>query len=165
MSASGSALPPVAELYARHGGAVRRRIRRFFDGPDVDEILQEVFVLVIRDGHQYRAEAPVLNWLYRLTTRHCLIQRRNRARRRELLDLHGSPPWGRPIGAPEQEPRVFLDQLWLLLGEDLAEIGIYYFVDGLSQADIGELLGVSGRTISSRLAELRRAAQAASEAS
>ena len=40
-------------------------------------------------------------------------------------------------------------------------MGVYYYVDGMSQAEIGKLLGVSGRTISTRIRQLSELARAA----
>lgn len=158
--APGTALPPVDEIYRRHGAMVRRRVRRFYGADEADDVVHEVFEQVLRAGSGFRGESRVTTWLYQLTTRHCLIRRRNARRRQELFDTYGAPAWSHPIAEPDAEARTFLQQLWHQLDPELAEIGIYYFVDGMTQADIGALLGVTGRTISNRLAALSAAARA-----
>jgi RNA polymerase sigma-70 factor (ECF subfamily) len=155
----------IGELYDRHGAMVLRRVRRFYRGDEADEVLQEIFLRLLTTKASFRGEAAVTTWLYQVTTRHCLNRLRNARRRRELLDEHGAPAWGTPIAPPRQEARVFLEQLWSTLDEELVLIGVYAYVDGLSHAAIAELLGVSRRTVGNRLQTLAELVQAASEPS
>jgi len=158
-----AALPPADELYRRYAGMVRRRVGRFYDDPEAADVVHEVFEQVLRKADSFRGGSTVRTWLYQVTTRHCLVRRRNARRRRELFEQYGAPGWSRAVRDPSAETVTFLNQLWRTLDPELAEIGMYYYVDGMRQADIGELLGVSGRTISNRLATLARAASAAAE--
>jgi len=139
---------------------VLRRVKRFFRGAEAEDVLQEVFELVLRSGHTFRGESKVTTWLYKLTTRHCLTRLRNSRRRDVLFETHGPPAWAQPMRQSDAESITFLNQLWRTVDPDLAEIGIYYHVDGMRQSDIGALLGVTGRTISNRLATLAEQAQA-----
>lgn len=157
---SAAALPPVSELYARHARLVLRRIRRFYDAQEAEEVVQEVFERVLVSGHTFRGDASVGTWLYALTTRHCLIRLRDQRRRTALLEALGTPEWSRPVSPADQEVVVFVRALWRSVDEELALIGLYYYVDGMTQAEIGELLGVSGRTISNRLRLLQERALA-----
>mgnify|MGYP000129381072 CR=1 FL=1 len=158
-----TALPPADELYRRYVGVVRRRVGRFYDDPEAADVVHEVFEKVLQVGHSFRGGSSVRTWLYQVTTRHCLVRRRNARRRRELFEAYGAPAWSLPIRDPSAETVTFLNQLWRTVDPELAEIGVYYYVDGMRQADIGELLGVSGRTISNRLATLAEAAAAAAK--
>ncbi len=158
-----SRLPPVGELYALYARMVLRRIRRFYHEQEAEEVLQEVFERVLRSGKSFRGESRVSTWLYRVTTRHCLIRLRDDRRRAELFEAHGPPAWSRPVAAADQEHITFVRQLWRQVDEELALVGMYYYIDGMSQADIGTLLGCTGRTVSNRLAELRRQALASVE--
>lgn len=153
----------LAALYRAHSAAVLRRIRRFYRAEVAHDVLQEVFERAVRKADTFRGECPPLAWLYALTTRHCLARLRDERRRRELLDEVGEIPWSRPITPSNQEATVFLQQLWQTVDEDLCFIGTCYFVDGMTQADIGVLLGVTGRTVGNRLKELTALARAAAE--
>lgn len=153
----------IGELYARHGGLVYRRVRRFYSAEEAEEVVQEVFLRLLSTKASFRGESSVTTWLYQVTTRHCLNRLRNAKRRRQLIDEHGTPAWGMPVAAARQEARVFLEQLWSQLDEELVVIGVYYFVDGLSHGAIAELMGVSRRTIGNRLLAIRDAVEAASE--
>ena len=53
--------------------------------------------------------------------------------------------------------RSHLEALW----EELQTIGTYYFVDGMSHAEIARITGVSRRTIGNRLAKLQEMAEQA----
>lgn len=152
----------IAELYQRHGRAVLRRIRRFYrDDEQAMDVLQEIFAKAVEKRDTYRGDAPPLHWLYGLTTRHCLARLRDSKRRQELLDEVGEIPWSCPVSTDDPEASIFLRQLWRTIDPELAQVGVHYYVDGMSQADIGALLGVSGRTISNRLRTLSELAEAA----
>ena len=160
MTATASARLDVEALYRDHAGVALRRIRRFYSANLAEEVLHEVFERVLRRADTFRGESHPVTWLYQLTTYHCLNRLRDERRRRELFDGVGGVDWGRPISEPTAEARVFLDELWRDVDEELCQIGVYTFVDGLSQAEVGALRGVSGRTISNRLAQLAALARA-----
>lgn len=152
----------IEQLYARYAPLLLRRIRRFYRGDQAQDVLQEVFVAALEKRDTYRGDAPPRAWLYGVATGHCLSRLRNEKRRRELLEEVGEVPWSCPVTTNEgTEARVFLAQLWRTVDPELAQIGVYYYVDQMSQADIGAILGVSGRTISTRLQQLAALAAAA----
>jgi RNA polymerase sigma-70 factor, ECF subfamily len=151
----------VGELYRKHAGVVLRRIRKFYSANTAEEVLHEVFERALNRAHTFRGESHPVTWLYQLTTYHCLNRLRDERRRRELFDGVGEVPWSRTISEPTGEARIFLDQLWRDVDDELCQIGVYYYVDGMSQAEIGELMSVSGRTISTRLTQLTALAHAA----
>ncbi|TNE91399.1 MAG: sigma-70 family RNA polymerase sigma factor [Deltaproteobacteria bacterium] len=163
-SAMSQRVPPtldVGALYERHGGVVYRRILQFYPRQQAEEILQEVFVRVLATQHQFRGDSHPATWLYQLTTRHCLNRRRNERRRRELLGCYGDPSWACPVTPASQETVAFLEQIWRELDEETLEIAVYTYRDGLSQADIAELMGISRRTVGNRLTALTERARAA----
>ena len=151
----------VGEMYKRYAPLVYRRILRFYSRDEAEEIVQEVFMKVLSTRSTFQGASSPGTWLYQLTTRHCLNRLRDARRRQELLELHGKPTWGAGSAAPAQEERVFLEQLWHQLDEELQTIGTYYFVDGMSHAEIARITGVSRRTIGNRLAKLQELAEQA----
>ncbi len=153
MLGPGSGLPPLDVLYQAHGRAVLRRIRRFYAPPEDEEVLQEIFEGLLRSGASFRGEASPTTWLYRVATRHCLIRLRNERRRAELFEAC-APAWAEPTSPADQETLATLARLWRKLDPELVEIAVYYWLDGLSQEDVGALLGVSGRTVSNRLRQI-----------
>ena len=151
----------VGQMYRRHGAVVFRRILRFYSRDEAEEVLQEVFLKVLTTKATFRGDSAASTWLYQLATRHCLNRLRDANRRKELLAEHGEPAWGTGVSNAPQESRVFLEQLWDQLEPELAEIGVYYYVDGLAHGEIAKLVGVSRRTVGNRLARLQQIAEEA----
>jgi RNA polymerase sigma-70 factor (ECF subfamily) len=155
----------VAELYKRFGPLVLRRGRRFLGDAEAEEVLHEVFLKALERGHEFRGESSPSTWLFRVTTHLCLNRRRDQKRRAELLERHGPTVWAEELrqrsGSESAEARTFLNKLWRTLPEELAMIGVLYWVDGLTTAEIGRMLGVSDRTVANRLTALQEAAKKA----
>ena len=152
----------VARLYARYSRLVLRRIRRFYPEQVAVDILQDVFARAVEKAGTYRGEGTERAWLFGLATRHCLARLRDERRRRHLFDEVGEVPWSLPVTPQRTEAAVFLRELWREIDPELLQIGVHYYVDGMSQEAIGALIGVTGRTISNRLAALRVLAAEAS---
>jgi RNA polymerase sigma-70 factor (ECF subfamily) len=163
MVRAGAHAMDVGEMYRRYRGLVYRRIRRFYSGDEAEEVLQEVFVRVLSTPSGFQGDSSPSTWLYQLTTRHCLNRLRDAKRRKELLDTFGEPTWSVGRASPDTEARVFLEELWATLDPELAEIGTYYFVDGMPHHEIARVLGVSRRTVGNRLATLQQIASRAAD--
>jgi RNA polymerase sigma-70 factor (ECF subfamily) len=141
MSGNPGSRPPgaFAELYQRCASLVARRARQILgDEQSAQDATQEVFMRVLDTFPDLTSAAPNVSWLYQVTTNHCLNVLRDRRRRTALL--HEQNP---RAGASEIETPIRL----LLSGvpDHLHEVGIYYYVDEMSQQEIAILLGVSQR--------------------
>ena len=141
---------------------VLRRILRFVPEPQASELVQEVFELALRHQDQFRHESSPVTWLYQIATRRGLRAVRDRERHASLLETK-APAWVRSGSGRDPESQVVLNQLWRQLDEDDVELAAYHYVDGLTQAEIGRILGCSRRTVGDRLASLRRQVQTAGE--
>ncbi|MFO0744535.1 MAG: RNA polymerase sigma factor [Myxococcota bacterium] len=150
----GSAEIDVGDLYRRYYPMVARRVRQFVSHQDVEEVSHEVFLRVIEQAHQFRQESAPVTWLYRLTTNHCLNWVRNLRTRRSLLERFGPGAWPQSHSDPSPEIRTFVHELWRDLDPELAAIGVYFHLDGLTQAEIATMVGCSERTIAYRLKDL-----------
>ena len=149
----------VETLHARYGPMIYRRVLRFFSGDEAKEAYQEVFLLVLEKIGTFRADASPSTWLYRLTTNHCLNRLRIHGRRAELLRENRGALWQPATAAPSQEAATFLREVWQRLPEELAAVGVHYYVDGMTHAEIARVLGVSRRTAGNRVKELERRVQ------
>jgi RNA polymerase sigma-70 factor (ECF subfamily) len=149
------------ELYRRFGPLVLRRARRFLGPTEAQDIAHEVFVRVLTDKASFTADTSPVSWLYRVTTRLCLNHLRDQQRQHELRLRHGPTELMTFDPGHTPEARAFLDALWRTLDEELAMIGVLHYLDGLTTADIGRMLGVSDRTIANRLKALTTAARRA----
>lgn len=83
-----ASLPPLAEVYRSHATDVARWAARL-GGPliDIDDVVQEVFVIVNRQLPHFRGDAKVTTWLFRITDRVIRNHRRWRAVRRIVIRL------------------------------------------------------------------------------
>jgi RNA polymerase sigma-70 factor (ECF subfamily) len=160
-SALGGPRADVARLYAEHAARVHRWVSRFGVGTDAEELVHEIFVKVLERLDGFRQESSPTTWLYRMTTNHCLNRLRDHGRRVELWRAHGDALWATPIADADQETVAFLGQFWRSLDDELVEVGIYYFVDGMTHAEIARIVSCSERTVGNRIERLRKAATAA----
>jgi len=143
----------VAALYERYGPVIYRRILSFYDPNEAEEVLHEVFMKVIEKLGTFREESSPVTWLYQITTNHCLNRQRNQRNRRDLLRKNASMFTERPDGRARQIDQIFLNQLWQEVPDRLLQIATYYYVDGLTHAEIARIEGVSRRTIGNRIQE------------
>lgn len=151
----------VADLYRRFAPVVLRRARRFVGGSEAEEVVHEVFVKVLENLDSFRGEASPATWLYRMTTNHCLNSLRNDQTRRNLLSENADAVPSISGRQVDGETRRFLDELWKRLDHEVALVGVYYHLDGLTHDDIAQLLGVSAATVRNRLKVLESQARSA----
>lgn len=149
----------IAALYARYGGMVYRRVLRFFNAQEAEEVVQEVFERALTRFSSFRGDSSPSTWLYRLTTRHCINRKRDAARRAELWREHAPGALPLPMTPADQDAVTLLHELWRDLDEELLLIAVAYHVDGLSHAEIAAQIGCSRRTVGNRLEALTRLAR------
>jgi len=150
----------LAELYRRHAATVLRRGRRFLPPAEAEELVHEVFLKLVEDPRRLRGEASPTTWMYTVATRLCIDRLRKRARQSRLVEQYAACLPGSDSGE-SAEARVFLESLWRTLDDELAMVGVLYWVDGMTTADIGRALGVSDRTIANRLTRIGELARVA----
>ncbi|MGC4119512.1 MAG: sigma-70 family RNA polymerase sigma factor [Myxococcales bacterium] len=143
------ALEP-GELYARHAATVGRWARRL-GGPGIDaeDVVQEVFVLVHLKLRQFRGEAGVETWLFRITLNE--VNRQRRRRRPGLLARLGLGKEAEQVAAPEALPgeelerRQDVERLYRALDqlpEKQRTALILFELEELAGKQIAELMGI-----------------------
>ncbi|TNF35434.1 MAG: sigma-70 family RNA polymerase sigma factor [Deltaproteobacteria bacterium] len=147
----------IATLYRRYVTLVRRRCASLLgDGAAAEDLAQEVFVTYF--DHHRRGERPdnPAAWLYRTATNRALNALRDGRRRRALLDHERRAA----AASPTHDERLDVHRVLAEVPEELAAVAVYYYVDGMDQQEIGELLDLHRRTVSRRLDDFRAAAHA-----
>jgi RNA polymerase sigma-70 factor (ECF subfamily) len=144
----------VAALYERYGFLLRRRCLLLLrDEALADDALQDAFVRVLRHRAELgRSERP-LRFLYRVVDTTCF----DHLRRRRVRRVEESSP-DDPVGAHPDVPLEIRDGVLRLLGAlDGADrrIAVLAFVDGLTQGEIAEEVGLSRVTVNKRVDALR----------
>jgi RNA polymerase sigma-70 factor (ECF subfamily) len=135
---------------------------------DAEDICQEVLLQVVRRLSTFRGESLLSTWLYRVTVNAVLALRRKRAVRREcrLSDAtddglgEGRPMLPKTATPPEQ---ALHRELQDLISGAIAQLppmyrGTYVLADvqGLANAEVGSILGLSVAAVKSRLHRARR---------
>ena len=133
---------------------------------DAEDVTQDVLLQVVRKLDTFRGEADFPTWLHRVTVNMALAHRGKRARREEhevrdpLQDFqqdghHGGPvqPWS---VAPDKqainrETQELVEQAIGTMPEIYRDVYVLADVEGMSNPEIGELLGMSVPAVKSRL--------------
>jgi RNA polymerase sigma-70 factor (ECF subfamily) len=137
---------------------------------DAEDVTQDVLLQVVRKLGTFRGESAFPTWLHRVTVNAALAHRRKRAQREDhrapdpletLLDdghhVHPVRPWGvRPEQqALDRETHQLIERAIAGLPETYRDVYLLADVEGLPNADIAEVLGLSVAAVKSRLHRAR----------
>jgi RNA polymerase sigma-70 factor (ECF subfamily) len=146
----------VEDAYRRYFPVIARKCGRMLRSPtEAQDVAQEVFLRLWKGRLELRDAGATTAWLYRTCT-HLAIERiRARARHgespSELADALASPEPGLDERADHRRE---LAELVGALPTDELEAALLSRVDRLTHPEIGEVLGVSERTVRRLLTRL-----------
>lgn len=149
-----------AQVFAQHVAAVRGMLRRAL-GPsaDVEDLLQETFVLLFRRAKSIRDARSLRAFVMTIATNLMRDELRARQRRRSTFDAsaeHASRATAREEG-PRVDARDALRRFYRVLdrleADDRAAFVLRYIEDE-DFADVAAYLGVSASTLKRRLAPI-----------
>jgi RNA polymerase sigma-70 factor (ECF subfamily) len=153
--ASGQAPLDLAALYRAHAQTVARFAQRL-GGPsvDADDVVQEVFLVVHAQLADFRGDAQVTTWLYRITA-NIVRHRRRKDRFRRWLggsseDVGGKAASSRPTPVEVLERREASRTVYEVLdsmNERYRTLIILFELEGMSGEAIAELTGQKVQTI------------------
>ena len=146
------------DLVSRYERRVASVVRRFLDDPrDIEEAVQDTFVQAWRHRHGFRAESAVFTWLYRIATNVALMRLRRRRSPPVAIDDLGRDDATALSHDPLDEHAdrlAVIDRVRAALG-DLPEhhrvIVLLRDVEGLSNTEAAELLGLPVTTVKAHL--------------
>ncbi|MBL4634859.1 MAG: sigma-70 family RNA polymerase sigma factor [Kofleriaceae bacterium] len=147
----------VSDLYKRYGGVIYSRCLRILgDGAAAEDAAQETFIRVFRHIQKAPSDNQALAWIFRIATNYCLNQLRNQSRRKEVssdqADNHCMPPQsGERSLEKALSDRDLARRVIVRAGKKRRDIAWLHFVDGLSQEEVAEVLGISRRTVGSQI--------------
>jgi len=136
------------------------------DGFDAADVVQNVFVKIIRGIKQFHGNSSLKTWIYRIAVHEALNYRRSwsRRRRREVFSLDDEPREGLVHAGPgrtqPQTPYELLEQsergeivarALRSLAEPYRTVVVLREVENLSYEEITEIVGVAEGTVKSRL--------------
>lgn len=152
----------AGELFRAHAAFVASFLARLgVPRADLDDLVQEVFMVAHRRGGFVPDRAKPTTWLAKIALGVAANQRRARARRRpaDAEDLLGSLPSGeRSPEEAAQTAQALSRALAALEALDLEHRAVFvlYEIEGESCADIAEGLGIPKGTVHSRLHKARK---------
>ena len=146
----------IDAMAGRYGPLVFRRCLKLLGNhADAEDAAQEVFIKAGRSLASFRGASSPGTWLFRVATNHCLnvIKARDaEGRRRTGLALQ-----------PREGPWFDADQALLFsslvkdLDGEIAEIGLYCYLDGMTQDEIAGATSLSRKTVGKRLKQFEDA--------
>jgi RNA polymerase sigma-70 factor (ECF subfamily) len=130
------------------------------DITQAEEVAQDIFLDAYKAMPRFRQQASVRTWLFAIARKKCLQVRRNRDRRRRLVQEKQSVSAQRAHRdaptAPGEDPEVLFQLVKQGLTQLPAEEGSLLsmrYDTGLSVADIAPILGISTASVRRRLAQ------------
>jgi RNA polymerase sigma-70 factor (ECF subfamily) len=146
-------------VFEEHGAFVCRSLRRLgIPEGDLDDVLQEVFLVVHQRLHDYEEKGRARSWLYSICTRVARAQRRKLARHREGTALAPHEIHSAATQLAQVEDREALawgQRLLDALPAPQREVFWLYEVEELSMAEIARALSCPLQTAYSRLHKAR----------
>lgn len=152
------------EIIAEHAGPIRRAAGLYArGGAERDDLVQEAVLAILKALPRYRGEASVRTYILRIAhhvgLRHALRLRRLRTHEGELVDVE--------TPAPNPEVALLRGEELALINEVLADASVTsrqvlaLTLEGCSQAEIGQVLGLQASAVAARLHRLREALRSA----
>lgn len=150
----------VRALYTEHAEALRTGIRRLtWPGCDVDDLLQEVFVVVIRRPQPLLLAESPRAWLYGVAVKVAAAARRKH-RVREFLRLEAAQVTAAvPSAQFDLEARAVaatVHRALAKLSSKKREVLVLFELQGLSGPEIADALGCPLKTVWTRLHHARK---------
>ncbi len=146
----------LRELYEKYAPRVYDRCRYLLrDEEEARDAMHDVFIKVHKSLKEFRGDASPLTWMTRIATNHCLnLIRAKKAAwherfRNEVKTQEKTHSGGMRLAEDQQLLRLCLARC----DQKTAEAAVYYFVDGMTQAEVTELVGMSAPTLRKRLRE------------
>jgi RNA polymerase sigma-70 factor (ECF subfamily) len=144
-------------LYRRHLARVHTLATRMLGTPDVDDVVQDVFIRCWEKLGSFRGESAFGTWLHRLTVNVILGHRGSAAVRRGKTHEGGDALIEVPGRAPGIEEGLDFETALQRLPNGMREIFMLHDVMGYKHEEIARSLGISTGTSKSQLHRSRMA--------
>lgn len=149
----------LAALYRDHAPAIFAHCRRLLHNPTTArDAMQEAFMRILAKGPARLQGQDALRYLYRVSTNVCLNQMREQRvhdRAKPTLLSQGAGSAGAESGHADRQ---FAAALLERTDDTGAAIAVMHFIDGLSQVEVADTLGITRRTVFNRLRKLEKLA-------
>ena len=151
----------IADMYERYAPAIYARCRRLLGSNAAGrDALQESFVRVLQRHRTLDAGEQTLRYLYRTATNVCINQLRQRSVRDRATAELTMRVAARPSRQPGPGDRQFVQLLLDQCDETAVGVAVMHFVDGMTQVEVAQALGITRRTVYNRIRQIERLAGA-----
>lgn len=138
--------PAVFErIYREHGEKMKSiAYNHLGNVSDAEDAVQETFLKIHRAAATYAGEAAFSTWIYRILVNTCYDVLRKRKRRPQESPMDDSPAVAvRAAATVDVTRRMALRKMIDSLSEQRRSVFTLFEMEGLSHAEIGEILGIS----------------------
>ena len=133
-----------AEVYRRFGERMKSiAFNHLGNIADAEDAVQETFVKLHRAARGFTGEAAFSTWLYRILVNTCLDMIRKRRRRIQEAPIDDVLTGVRAGIAVDDAKRMTLKKLLAELPEQRRRVFVLFEIEGLSHAEIGEILDIT----------------------
>ena len=166
ISTAAPASVTATEMFREHGRYAFRLLRRLgVHEADVDDVLQEVFVVVHRKLSEFDPTRSRRAWVYGICVRLAASHRRTRRNRRELPVEQESEPMddaATPLELVEARKKLaFLDSMLAELPDPKREVFVLHVIEELPMHEVAEALGCPLHTAYTRFYAAKKLFEAA----
>lgn len=131
------------QLYRTHGERMKSIAYNHLGSvSDAEDAVQETFLKVHRAMSTFTGEASFSTWAYRILINTCYDHLRKRKRRGDEESLDDTPV-ERTANTVDDTKRMMLRRLLEALPEQRRSVFTLFEIEGLSHAEIAEILGIS----------------------
>ncbi|MDZ7291482.1 MAG: sigma-70 family RNA polymerase sigma factor [candidate division KSB1 bacterium] len=155
----------LEELVKRYQSAVLRVCVSLIGSRDVEDLVQDIFIKILRRIATFEGRSSLFTWIYEITVNHCRDELRKRKFRR-WLSLHSLPQDALEqiktdeASASEQmeagELRLHLRGALNKLSPKYRELIVLRDLEGLSYGEIARISGIEEKLVKSRLYQGRK---------
>ena len=162
----------LEQIIRDHAPRVYGLARRLLaNDADAEDVTQDVLLQIVRKLDTFRHDAALATWIHRVTVNAALAYRRKRAvrERGRVPEAEAEQPdaaelpgpvrrWARPpdLQLLDREIQRLVEGAIAGLPEPYRDVYVLADVEGLPNADIGEMLGLSLPAVKSRLHRARQ---------
>ena len=133
-----------AQAYRRFGERMKSiAFNHLGNIADAEDAVQETFVKLHRAARGFTGEAAFSTWLYRILVNTCLDMLRKRRRRIQEAPIDDMLTAVRAEMTVDDAKRMTLRKLLADLPEQRRSVFVLFEIEGMSHAEIGEVLDIS----------------------
>jgi RNA polymerase sigma-70 factor (ECF subfamily) len=155
-SEPGPGTPKIGDLYRQYAASLYWVCIKYVrNREDAEDMVNQVFVKVQQNLHGFKGESRIYSWMYRIAVNECIQLFR---KRKFEVDGAGLPEFEDLLHvSPEDDmnARLLLERITQDADRETVEILFLLYLEGLTQQEVVEKLGISRTTIHRKVTAFR----------